>query len=796
MSSELKPHLHLEVGHILFLDIVGFSKLLADEQKELVQELNQIVRETKQFQAAQAEGKLTRLPTGDGMVLVFTNNPEAPVECALEISQKLQSRPQLKLRMGIHSGPVNPVADVNDQANLAGAGINVAQRVMSCGDAGHILLSKHFAEDLEHYAHWRSHLHNVGEVKVKHGAKIRLVNLYTDQLGNSALPEKLRQAKAAFRVKSAAIAALLLIAALGVGFWMLRRSQGRFESAVGSIPYKSIAVLPFENLSEEKQNAFFAEGMQDEVLSDLAKVADLKVISRTSVMLYKAGNPRNLREIGQQLGVAHVLEGNVQRAGGKVRVNAQLVDTRTDKHLWAQTYDRDLADVFAIQSEIAQSIASELQAKISASEKAAIDEQPTKDLAAYDLHVRATVLINKAAYEGGEEQRKNYLQAVDLLNQAVARDPGFLFAYCRLAEAHDALYFQVFDRTPNRLALAKAAIDSAFRLKPDSGEAHLALARHLYNGYFDYDRARDELAIALRTLPNNAQIFEWSGLIDRRQGRWRDAVRNLERAIELDPRNRRILLDAYMTYHVQRDYRQAGAIIDRFIALDPNNMSRPRHWRAYEDAWARVDIGALRALLEKGMDDPAFLRDRATETFFLSLFLRNPVAADRALGAVTGNTVSPRGGPVIFNRAYAEGLVAQMKGDSGAARAAFNAARTEQDKVVRAQPDDDAESGHLCFLGLIDAALGRKQEALSEGRRAVELVPVTKDAVNGPDILYFYAAICAQVGERDLAIEQLKTLAKIPVGAEYGELRLDPFWDPLRGDPRFEQIVASLAPKQ
>jgi hypothetical protein len=282
MSSVQEPHLHLEVGHILFLDIVGYSKLLADEQKELVQELNQIVRETEQFRAAEAEGKLTRLPTGDGMVLVFTNNPEAPVECALEISKALQSHRKLKVRMGIHSGPVNPFADVNDQSNLAGAGINVAQRVMYCGDAGHILLSKHFAEDLEHYAHWRPYLHDVGVGTDKHGLKIPLVNLYTDQLGNSALPTKLREARAAFRIKSAAVAALLLVTALGVGFWMLRRSQEKFVNAVAAIPDKSIAVLPFENLSAHPDNAYFADGVQDEILTRLSKIADLKVISRTS----------------------------------------------------------------------------------------------------------------------------------------------------------------------------------------------------------------------------------------------------------------------------------------------------------------------------------------------------------------------------------------------------------------------------------------------------------------------------------------------------------------------------------
>src|SRR4029453_13350195 len=302
------------------------SKFLADEQKELIQELNRIVRETRQFQAAEAEGKLTRLPTGDGMVLVFTNNPEEPVECALEISQKLQSRPHLKLRMGFHSGPVNPGADVNDQANLAGAGINIAQRVMSCGDAGHILLSKHFAEDLEHYAHWRSHLHNVGEVQTKHGAKIQLVNLYTDQLGNAALPAKLKQARTAFRLKSAAIAALLLVAAFSVGFWMLRSSREKLKNPAALIPSKSIAVLPLENLSKDEENAYFANGIQDELLSNLAKIKDLKVISRTSVMQYKSGITRNLKEIAQQLGVSNVVEGSVRRSGNRIRVSVQLID--------------------------------------------------------------------------------------------------------------------------------------------------------------------------------------------------------------------------------------------------------------------------------------------------------------------------------------------------------------------------------------------------------------------------------------------------------------------------------------
>src|SRR5436190_7498417 len=804
MATEIKKEIQLEIAHVLFIDTVGYSKLSINEQHAVVDELTQVVRATEQFQKADASERLIKISTGDGMALVFYISPEAPVRCAMELSRTLKDHPRLRLRMGIHSGPVSGVIDVTGRTNLAGAGLNTAQRVMNCGDAGHILVSKHVAEDLEEYDEWRPLLHELGECEVKHGVRISVANLYTEELGNPAIPEKLKAARAAaaaaaaakrkrttFRWVSVGVLALLAgIAAIGFLFF---RYAPRFAARALAVPEKSIAVLPFQNLSKNEENAFFADGVQDEILTDLARIADLKVISRTSVMLYKAGNPRNLGEIGQQLGVAHVLEGNVQRAGGKVRVNAQLVDTRTDKHLWGQTYDRDLADVFAIQSEIAEKIADQLEAKISPREKAAIEEQPTKDLAAYDLYVRATALIDNAPYEG---EWKDEFQAVDLLNQAVARDPGFLLAYCRLAEAHDTLYFTSVDRTPNRLALAKAAIDSAFRLKPDSGEAHLALATHFYLGYLDYDRARDELAIALRTLPNNARIFELSGRVDRRQGRWHDAVRNLEHAMELDPRNVNILEAAAVTYSYMRDYGQAKAIFDRLIALEPKDIYY-RLWRARWIAFERADLRPVHGVLGKNFtDNPALLRTAGLPSCFaMALWARDPVAADNALAAITENTFGVRMGSIVFTRAYAAGLVARMKGDEDGARAAFSAARTEQEKVVRAQPDDLTQSVELCSLGLIDAALGRKQEALSEGRRAVELLPVTKNAIEGADVLYFNAVICAQVGERDLAIEQLKTLAQIPGGAHYGELRLDPFWDPLRGDPRFEKIVASLAPK-
>src|SRR5213083_2040587 len=782
MAAEVKKEIELEIAHVLFLDIVGYSKLSVNEQHAQVEELNEIVRLCEQFRKAEAASRLLKIPTGDGMALVFYKSPEEPAQCAVEISRALKDNARLQVRMGIHSGPVSGVVDVNERTNVAGGGINTAQRVMDCGDSGHILLSRHVAEDLAEYECWRPFLHDIGTFELKHGVPVSVSNLYSDEVGNANLPSKLqavRKRRAHTRWVQIG-AALVMLGAIIAGVFFFAR--GPTTSALRVLD-KSIAVLPFENRSEDKTNAYFTDGVQDEILTDLAKIADLKVISRTSVMQYKSGAARNLRQIGQQLGVAHVLEGNVQRAGGKVRVNAQLVDTRTDKHLWGQTYDRDLADIFAIQSEIAQKIADQLEAKISPREKAAIEEQPTKDLAAYDLYVRAAGLIDEAV------QWKDCFQAVDLLNQALARDPGFLLAYCRLAEAHDTLYFTSVDRTPNRLALAKAAIDSAFRLKPDSGDAHLALGTHFYLGYLDYDRARDELAIAIRTLPNNARIFEWSGRVDRRQGRWHDSVRNHERAMELDPRNVNILTSAVVTYYYVRDYGQGKAIFDRIIALEPKNIAN-RLWRARWIAFERADLRPVQDVLGKNFtDNPALFRTDGAVCFAMALWARDPVAADRVLAAITDNTFGVRMGSVVFTRAYAAGLVARMKGDDDGARAAFSAARTEQEKVVRAQPDDLTQSVELCSLGLIDAALGRKQEALSEGRRAVEVLPVTKNAIEGADILYFNAVICAQVGERDLAIEQLKTLAKIPAGAHYGELRLDPFWDPLRGDPRFDKIV-------
>src|SRR5438552_4627596 len=467
------------------------------------------------------------------------------------------------------------------------------------------------------------------------------------------------------------------------------------------------------------------------MLTDLAKVADLKVISHTSVMVYKAGNPRNLGEIAQQLGVAHVLEGSVQRAGGKVRVNAQLIDARNDKHLWAKTYDRQLADVFAIETELAQTIAGELQAKLTSSEKVAIEEKPTQDLVAYEFYARAVSLIYTAQVPSEStaalrfDIEKSLSEAVDLLNKAVARDPNFLLAYCQLAFAHDMVYADEIDHTPARLALAQSAIDSAFRLRPDSGEAHLALGWHLQ--YSEYDRARAELALAQQSLPNDPRVYELAGKIDRRQGRWADATHNLQRASELDPRNLPYLLTLAATYNLWlHDYEQYAKVMDRILALHPDRKPE-RIFRAFIAVDQRADTGPWRVAIEKILaEDPASAKDPflTGQRFILALFDRDLDAA-----GVLARALSPKDSPdgvyPDFGRDFWMGVVARLKGDETSARAALTMALAEQKEEIR-NPDD---VWLLSCLGLIDAILGKKEEALSEGRRAIERLPILKDSI-------------------------------------------------------------------
>src|SRR5437763_7618682 len=533
----------LQIGHVLFIDIVGYSKSLVNQQSELLRELNGVVSGTRQFCESEAQQKLIRLPTGDGMALVFRDSPEAPAQCALEIARALKEHPRIARRMGIHSGPVNEVSDVNQRQNIAGAGINMAQRVMDCGDAGHILVSKHVTEDLEQHDRWRPLLHELGSCEVKHGVRIDIANLYSDEVGNPELPSKLQAVKkhrSHVRWAEVAVGLLILVAIITAFVFLLRRPT---RSALAAAE-KSIAVLPFANLSDDKQNAFFADGVQDEILTDLARVADLKVISRTSVMQYKNTATRNLREIGEKLGVAHLLEGSVQRVANKVRVNAQLIDARTDAHLWAQTYDRDLADVFAIQSEIAETIAQQLQAHLSSSEKAQIAQAPTTDPVAYDLYLRARDLDDLS---NDPDAKGSLLQAITLLEEAVRRDPKFLRAYCLMCETHLDLYWAGFDHTDARRELARIALQHAAEIQVDAGEVHWQKGVYAYHGFRDYDRALTELEIAKRRLPNEARIHVTLGAIDRRTARWTEAEASFKRAIELDPRNFVILMEAGST---------------------------------------------------------------------------------------------------------------------------------------------------------------------------------------------------------------------------------------------------------
>ena len=582
-----------------------------------------------------------------------------------------------------------------------------------------------------------------------------------------------------------ALSAGSLVALAAASGWIIWKSE-----LIRQPLTNGIAVLPFENLNDQKENSVFADGVQDDILSKLAKIGDLKVISRSSVMEYRG--KRNVRQIGDALRVSHVLEGSVRRAGTHLHLNAQLIDTRTDTHVWVEQYDRDLNDLFAIQSEIVQKVAEHVHAKLSATEKASIEERPTQDLIAYDFYARAVSMVyNVQVRPVDAPAEKSLSEAVDLLNKAVARDPNFLLAYCQLAFAHDLVYADEIDHTPARLALAQSAIDSAFRLRPDSGEAHLALGWHLQ--YSEYDRARAELALAQQSLPNDPRVYELAGKIDRRQGRWADATHNLQRASELDPRNLPYLLNLAATYNLWlHDYEQYAKVMDRILALHPDDKPT-RIWRAFIEVDQRADTGPWRVAIEKILaEDPASAKDPflTGHRFTLALLDRDFDAAGDLAAAL-----SPKDSEVAvypdFGRDFWMGVVARLKGDETSSRAALMRARAEQEQEIR-DPDD---VWLLSYLGLIDALLGKKEQALSEGRRAIEMLPIVKNLTTDGYVKRYFAMICAWAGERELALEHLEAVARIPGGPSYGDLRLNPMWDPLRAEPRFEKIVNSLAPR-
>jgi TolB-like protein/Tfp pilus assembly protein PilF/class 3 adenylate cyclase len=554
MPAESASDLKFEIGHVLFIDIVGYSKLLIDEQSERIQELREIVRGTEQFRLAEAEGKLMRLPTGDGGALVFRTTPEAPVLCALEISKALKNHPELHVRMGIHSGPVNEVADLNEQMNMAGAGVNIAQRVMDCGEAGHILLSKRAAEDLGQYRQWQLQLHDLGDCDVKHGGRLHVVNLYNGEVGNPRVPTKFRQAVK--KRRRALIAVLILCAtAVGAGYYFFSQRLA-FKA-----PDKSIAVLPFENLSHDPDNIYFAEGMQDEILARLSKIADLKVISRTSTQKYKSA-PDNLREIARQLGVANILEGSVQKAADQVRVNVQLINALNDAHLWGDIYDRKLTDIFAVESDIAKTIADTLQAKLTGAERQLIAAQPTSDTTAYELYLKGRLLWSK---RGGENLR----QAIAFYEQAIARDPNYALAYAAMAEAYVLLPFYAGTAQGEVFPKAKAAALKALQLDDKLAGAHTGLAWALC---YDLDMVGSisEFQRAIALNPNYATAHQWYGRHPLTAlGRFDEAIGEGKRAVELDPLSPVINTDLGQTLFMARRYDEAIAQLRKTLEVDP-----------------------------------------------------------------------------------------------------------------------------------------------------------------------------------------------------------------------------------
>src|SRR6516225_1519542 len=590
MSAEVKKEIELELAHVLFIDIVGYSKLAISEQRTFLETLNQTVRGTEQFRKAEEAGRLLKIPAGDGMALVFYTSPEAPVECALEIARADIEHTELELRMGVHTGPVSGVIDVNERANVAGAGVNVAQLIMNCGDGGHILLSKRVAEDLEQYGHWRPFLHDLGEWQVKHDTRIHLVNLYTEELGNRALPKKLVGLKDIENVptptplprsglqRGLVLAGILLLLA-GIAFLIFhptsvstRSGEKTSASPVAAkpfapIPEKSIAVLPFENLSSDKENAYFADGIQDEILTRLSKIADLKVISRTSTQHYKSA-PANLPEIARQLGVAHVLEGSVQKSGNAVRVNVQLIKASNDSHLWADIYDRKLTDIFAVESDVAKAIAEQLRAKLTGQEEQVLANRPTENTDAHDAYLRGLAQTLKT-----QNTPANLLSAQKYFKEAVGLDPKFALSWALLSYVDAVGYVTLkLQPTPALREETREAAETALALQPNLGEAVLAKGYYHYGCLKDYDTGARYFEQARQFLPNSARIPEYLAYVTRRRGQWDESESHFNEAERLDPRNVHLLTQHALSYICLRRFPEGKRKLDQVLEITPGDV--------------------------------------------------------------------------------------------------------------------------------------------------------------------------------------------------------------------------------
>jgi TolB-like protein/class 3 adenylate cyclase/Tfp pilus assembly protein PilF len=821
MSAETKPDLRLEIAHVLFIDIVGYSKLLINEQRESLEELNQVVRGTDAFRAAEAAGKLTRLPTGDGMALVFSNM-EAPVECAVEISRALKTRPELRVRMGVHSGPVSGITDVNDRSNVTGGGINTAQRVMDCGDAGHILLSKRVAEDLAQSRHWQPYLHDLGDCQVKHDVTVSVVNLYTDEAGNSALPAKFaagqgekvaaRPARAASTARSkswliglAALAAILLAGAV----WFFARQNApkttnastntsRLTAAANvhvatpapAIDSKSVAVLPFENLSSDKENAFFAQGIQDEIITTLSKISGLRVISRTSTARYKSA-PENLSEIARELRVNNILEGSVQKVGDRAHINVQLIQADTDAHLWAQSYDRELTDIFAVEAEVAKRIADSLSATLSPQEKARVEAKPTDNADAYVLYLRARDYQTRP-----DTLLQDFQSAARLYEQAIALDPNFALAHARLSATTSNIY-HFFQPTEARKQKAHSEAMESLRLQPNLGEGHLALGLYFYYGEVNYEAALLELDLAARALPNDGDVSLYIAAVRRRQGHWADAIAAYQHAETIDPRNPVMLYDAAQTYFGLRDWRTAVERMDRVLALFPESLN-VKIQRGYNEFFWKGSTAPIKAALAT---IPANLDPDGVATFGrwdVALMDRDPTAAAKALASCRLETITSQTG-VPLPKSYLQACIDLVRGDAARAQTGFEAARPALETVVADSPQDATRHAQL---GLLYAFMGRKEDAVREGRRAVELKPISKDVIEGAVVEVFLALIYTRTGQPNEAVPRIERLLTTPFAVDYcddsitlSDLRTRWEWDPLRKDPRFQKIIAGPEPK-
>jgi TolB-like protein/Tfp pilus assembly protein PilF len=696
----------------------------------------------------------------------------------------------LQLRMGIHTGPVDQVSDVNRRSNVTGAGINMAQRVMDCGDAGHILLSKHIAEDLEQYGHWQPLLHDLGECEVKHGVRLGVVNLYTDGVGNPQLPKKfLALEKRRTRNRWAAVAAsLLVLAAIVAAFLIILRKPMRSTS---NVPEKSIAVLPFDNLSDDKANAYFADGIQDEILTRLSKIADLKVISRTSTQHYKSA-PENLPEIARQLGVAHIVEGSVQKSSDAVRVNVQLIKAANDSHLWADTYDRRLTDIFSVESEVAKAIAEQLRAKLTGQEEQVIAAKPTDNPEAYDAYLRGLAYTLKTS-----NSPANTLAAQKYLREAVRLDPKFALAWALLSNV-DARGYLVGSLQPT-VALreeARQAAETAFTLQSNLGEAILAKGYYHYACLKDYDVALRYFEQARQFLPNSSRIPEFLAYVTRRQGEWARSDSYFNEAERLDPHNVWLLTNHAFSDSVLRRFPEALRKFDQVLNIIPDDMDT----LAYKAAILQAEGDLPRAAALLAPLRPTADHTSALETqVYQAILERRPAKIISRLKEILAKPDPALGyhnGGLQFWLGWAQ----HIAGDHAAAQESWRQARSELESFLKEQPENYDLIGDLALTNM---SLGDKEAALALSERGIAVLPIERDVVTGAAPIETLARVAAQTGEHDRAIAALQQVLSIPGTGALDKympltpalLRLDPMFDPLRNDPRFQKLAESAAPK-